>query len=284
MQSALLGAVHGLEQHVQDLFAQWNHGNLLKHAEELLTALSAENISTDAATLQPEATQAPAQANGSTAPEGSTAGYSCPQPSALHDECLCDSGGDITPGSALPKNSVGGDAYEGQSSPAGLHNSAAQPPSSEDMPSTSRQTSAQPPDEDPQPQLEITSTSVQTAENAARDRDSVEGPATHERVRGRHISQAAEEHEASQPDSMGARGLSARLRAALAEPLSAAMALAALAAAHFGAASLGLAASVGRMPWPLYLIGTRDSFTHHLHAECSRVSTACTHNSTVGLS
>ena len=55
------------------------------------------------------------------------------------------------------------------------------------------------------------------------------------------------------------------------------MALAALAAAHAGAASLGLAASAGRMPWPLYLIGTRDSFTHHLHAECSRVSSSCTH-------
>ena len=30
MHSALLGAIHGLEQHIQDLFAQWNRGDLSK--------------------------------------------------------------------------------------------------------------------------------------------------------------------------------------------------------------------------------------------------------------
>ena len=272
MQGALLRAIHGLEQHIQDLFAQWNHGDLLQHAEELLAALSAESVSTDAATQQTRAAQAPAQADGGTAAEGSSAERSRPEPSALHDESLCDSGRNLTPGSALPKESVGGNANEGQSSRAGMHSSAAQPPSSEDMPSTSRQNSAQLPEEDAQPQQEITVTSVRTAEKVAQVRDSDDAPATHDCSNGRRVSQAAEEHETSRPDSTGVEGLCTRLRAALAEPLSPAMALAALAAVHAGAASLGLAASVGRMSWPLYLIGTRDSFTHHLHAECSRVS------------
>ena len=70
----------------------------------------------------------------------------------------------------------------------------------------------------------------------------------------------------------GAESMSERLQAVLKGPVSAAKALAVLAAVHTGAASLGLAAGLGRMPWPLYLIGTRDSFTHHLHAQRSRVS------------
>ena len=276
MQSTLLGAMHGLEHHIQDLFAQWNHRDLLKHAEGLLAALNAESVSTAAAILQPKAAQAIAQANISTATEGSNAEHSQSESSAPHDDSLCDSGGDVTPGSASPKAIIDRDPKEGQSSRADMHSSAAQPPSSGDVPSESGQTSAQPPVEDAQPLLEITSTSVQTTERVATSRDSDAPPATHDCGNSRHVSQAAEEHEASRADSAGAEGVCARLRAALAEPLSPAMALAALAAAHAGAASLGLAAGAGRMPWPLYLIGTRDSFTHHLHAECGRVSSSCT--------
>ena len=277
MHSTLLGATHGLEQHIQDLFAQWNCGDLSKHAEELLAALYAESVSTDVANLQPEAAQAFAQAHVSTAAEGSNAEHSRPEPSALHNDSLCNSGGNITPDSALPKATVGGDAKEGQSSAAGMHSSAAQPSGSEDMPSTSRQSSAQLPDKDVQPQLQITSSSLQTAEEVAQFRDSDDAPATHGCSKGRRcFPQPAAEQEASRPDSRGAEGVCTMLRAALAEPLSPAMALAALAAAHAGVASLGLAAGAGRMPWPLYLIGTRDSFTHHLHAERSQVSTSCT--------
>ena len=284
MHSALLGAIHGLEQHIQDLFAQWNRGDLLKHAEELLAALSAESISTAAAILQPEAAQAFAQATISTATEGSDAEHSHLEPSAPHDDGLYDSSGTVTPGSAPLKTFIGGDSDEGKRSRADMYSSAAQPPSSEDMPSTSRQTSAQLPDEDVQPQLQITSSSVQTAGKVAQVRDSDDAFATHDCSKGRHVSQAAEAHETSGPDSTNAQSVCARLRAALTGPLSPAMALAALAAAHGGAASLGLAASAGKMPWPLYLIGTRDSFTHHLHAECSRVSTLCTQCTAFGVS
>ena len=68
-----------------------------------------------------------------------------------------------------------------------------------------------------------------------------------------------------------AQSLSESLSAILAGLMSPAMALTILAAVHMGAASLGLAAGLAKMPWPLYLISTRDSFTHHLHAERSQV-------------
>ena len=161
MQGTLLGAIHGLEQHIDDLFAQWNHGYLLEHAEELLAAIGTESVSTDAAAQQPEAAQASAQADSSTSAEGSYAEHSRPKPSALHGKSLWDS-------SALSKTCISGNAKEGESSPAGMHSSAAQPPSSVDVPGTLRQKPKQLSEEAAQPQLKITSTSLQPAEEVAR--------------------------------------------------------------------------------------------------------------------
>ena len=41
-------------------------------------------------------------------------------------------------------------------------------------------------------------------------------------------------------------------------------------AARTAASDLGLAAGVGPLPWPLYMIATRDSFSHHLHAHSTQ--------------
>jgi len=76
----------------------------------------------------------------------------------------------------------------------------------------------------------------------------------------------------SEPCVQATQHVSQTLRALLKGVVCPAMAVAVLAAVHAGATSLGLAAGLPKMPWPLYLIGTRDSFTHHLHADQRRVS------------
>ena len=63
---------------------------------------------------------------------------------------------------------------------------------------------------------------------------------------------------------------SLRAWAELQAPGDPAISLVLASAAHTAACDLGLAASVGPLPWPLYLIATRDSFTHHLHAHCTQ--------------
>lgn len=45
-------------------------------------------------------------------------------------------------------------------------------------------------------------------------------------------------------------------------------------AAHTAASDLSLSTGIGPLPWPLYLIATRDSFTHHLHAHSTKARTA----------
>ena len=43
-------------------------------------------------------------------------------------------------------------------------------------------------------------------------------------------------------------------------------------AAATAASDMGLASGAGPVPWPAYLVGTRDSFTHHLYAQSRQVS------------
>ena len=58
------------------------------------------------------------------------------------------------------------------------------------------------------------------------------------------------------------------------EPGDPAVSLVLASAAHTAASDLGLSAGVGPLPWPLYLIATRDSFTHHLQAHSTKARTA----------
>ena len=84
---------------------------------------------------------------------------------------------------------------------------------------------------------------------------------------------AAPAHERS-PPSPGPAGHSASGQQALDSlhtwagtqmPGDPAVSLVLASAAHTAAADLGLISGIGPLPWPLYLIATRDSFTHHLH-------------------
>lgn len=59
--------------------------------------------------------------------------------------------------------------------------------------------------------------------------------------------------------------------AGMSVPGDAASALVLASAASSALAALGISSSAGPVPWPLYLIGTRDSFTYHLHAESNQV-------------
>ncbi len=55
----------------------------------------------------------------------------------------------------------------------------------------------------------------------------------------------------------------------------AASALVLASAASSALTALGVLSSAGPVPWPLYLIGTRDSFKYHLHAESKQVCLQC---------
>lgn len=59
--------------------------------------------------------------------------------------------------------------------------------------------------------------------------------------------------------------------AGLGASVDAASALVLASAATSALAALGVSTSAGSLPWPLYLIGTRDSFTYALHAEQTEV-------------
>ena len=58
------------------------------------------------------------------------------------------------------------------------------------------------------------------------------------------------------------------------EPGDPAVSLVLASAAHTAAIDLGFSAGVGPLPWPLYFIATRDSFTHHLHAHSTKARSA----------
>ena len=253
IQGALLGAIHGLEQHCAGRFAEWNHQALLRHARHVATTLSAAeptSISSKIAPSHAELLQreSPLATSGSTPPEAPPSPMDVdtdvlggpPQQGNVEEHCLDN--GHTTAGSCEPELLSPGSA-------AALLGSDASHP---DMDAASCLPNAI------------------TVERRAGSMTAVEaaGPLLFDCLLQRSAPQA---QQPRCPAADGTESMSERLQAALKGPVSSAKALAVLAAVHTGAASLGLAAGLGRMPWPLYLIGTRDSFTHHLHAEQSRV-------------
>ncbi len=240
-QCALLGAVHGVEQHCASLFADWNRQALQQHAQHVATSLSAgasTGISNDVSPSRSEQQmQSPlAAVDSSPSPSaqhrGGTDGQSEQQSAGEQYQA-----GDIREGGLAPRLSSKGPCTD-----------VSQPNShAEDCPTIART-------------VDSTAGSMAGAEAA----DALaECPGQFS---------APQEHQPPCCPIDGTESMSGVLQAVLKGPLSSAKALAVLAAVHTGTASLGLAAGLGRMPWPLYLIGTRDSFTHHLHAEHSRVS------------
>ena len=252
VQSALLGAVHGLEQQCADLFADWNHQALLQHARHVADTLSAaepSTVSSDAAPSHAELLQmhSPHATPVSAPPEASTS------PGTVHSS-VCD-GTPKQEGTEERRQ----DAHTREGSPA------------PQLPSTGSKaapacSNALQPDSD----AVHRPTSASTADSRAGSVTAVEGAGLLTETPLQPSAPHAQQPRSRPADR--AASTSERLQAVLKGPVSSAKALAVLAAVHTGAASLGLAAGLGRMPWPLYLIGTRDSFTHHLHAEQSRVS------------
>ena len=242
----MLGAVHGIEQHCAGLFAEWNHKALLQHAQHVADTLSAEastSISSDVSPSHAELqTQCPLAAVDSAAPD--PLGSPSAQPSGVvgvHSEQL-----------SMEEQYQDSQTREDSHAPQ--------------LPSTDSCTHVLQPNSHAEDCLTIASM-IDSAAGSMAASEAAEGLAECPLQPSDCQAQQAGSNLAE-----GAEGMPVRLQAALKGPMSLAKALAVLAAVQTGAASLGLAAGLGRMPWPLYLIGTRDSFTHHLHAEQSRVS------------
>lgn len=251
VQGALLGAIHGLEQHCAGRFAEWNHQALLRHACHVATTFSATEptgVSSEVAPSHAELLKrgSPLATSVSTPPEAPPSPRAVdtdvpggpPQQGNGEEHCL-DS--PTTEGSRAPQLPSPGSA-------AALPGSDASHPDSDAascLPSAIT--------------VESRAGSMTAVKAAGPLPDCPRQPS------------APQAQQLRCPAADGMESMSERLQAALKGPVSLARALAVLAAVHMGAASLGLAAGLGRMPWPLYLIGTRDSFTHHLHAEQSQV-------------
>ena len=245
-QCALLGAVHGIEQHCAGLFAEWNHQALLQHAQHVANALLAgaprkisSNVSPSHAELQ---TQSPLSAAGSAPPQAFKTF------SAQH-------------------SGVSGGQSEQQSMEEQHQASHTREASHAPQPSSTGSCS----------HVLRASTHADDCTTIASIVDSTAGSMAATKAAGPLAEcplqpSAPQAHQPLCCPVEGTESVSGMLQAVLKGPLSSAKALAVLAAVQTGAASLGLAAGLSRMPWPLYLIGTRDSFTHHLHAEQSRVS------------
>ena len=255
-QCALLGAMHSLEQEVAELFKEWNREALVHHAQELVQALSADMPShgragstTYCAPMEqqgipeerPETVDALRTASTKpwVASEGCTAAAQGPSSSATEGSCQ------------HAETTAGSSATQLSSSPQPASEPSCSALSSEILACLASGTwpCGTPTGADP----------VREGDRVALHSREPPGSPT-----GQHMSGNAE-------GPRDAKVFLERLHAALEAPLSPATALAVLAAVHVGVASMGRAAAVARMPWPLYLIGTRDSFAHHLHVERSQV-------------
>lgn len=252
VQSALLGAIHGLEQHCARLIAEWNHQALFDHAQHLTDSFAA-GLLTATSSGAPPGHEKLQQRQSSHA----TLGGSPPETLETPDSEQADAAGGSGKQESADVQCQGtrtGEASRpqlpGLAAPAALASSNAlqTSPKASDQPATAIGTDC-----------EAGSLSAYGAAGSPRGCDHQPARPPAEQL----ASRLAE----------GAKSGSERLQAVLEGPVSPAMAVAVLAAVHAGAASLGLTAGLHRMPWPLYLIDTRDSFTHHLHVEhCHVVS------------
>ena len=254
-QGALLGAMHSLEQEVAELFKEWNWEALVHHAQELVQALSADMPSQGRAGSSTGCAQVEQQGIPEDRPETVDAlRTASTEPLVASEGCTIavqEPSSSITEGSCQHVETTAGSSAQLSSSPQPASEPSCSARVSESLACLANGTTpcGTPTGADP----------VREGDRIALHSSEPPGSPT-----GQHMSENAE-------GPCDAKVFLERLHAALEAPLSPATALAVLAAVHVGAASLGRAAAVARMPWPLYLIGTRDSFAHHLHVERSQV-------------
>lgn len=271
------------------LFAEWNHEALLQHAQQLARALSAGSataISKDAASssAKPPHMQLLLASSDSVPSEGLVTPHmghlELTQPVLAPDSCSSGTGGGNISTEGLEKQGLatssdtmqpdahfGGPTNNGEAE----HNQIIQ--------ATPAHSRAELPSSACAPGLPCSDISCGLSDALDCIVDSVSQSGSAEPAKeGATLTECISEPcvQATQQPMHGhaqlAQHVSQTLWALLKGVVCPAMAVAVLAAVHAGATSLGLAAGLPKMPWPLYLIGTRDSFTHHLHADQRRVS------------
>jgi hypothetical protein len=282
-QALLAGAVQSLERHLSGLFASWNRAALAGFAARLSGPVERSLRCTEqtcepnhcGGLLQPDVGAGAAEAaDGLRRPEQSCEPSRCggqPQPDAGAGAAEAADAAPSTwaspsgPGlDCAQPEAVTGCSVESATAVKGLREPDLAP--------------STPAGRDVRPALPAAAACATPAAAAT----AVPLPVTAQAVTGPAQQQGAQQQaagaEAAAPEQTARSaaavaagdGLSAWAAAHPAGDPAAALVLAS--AAFTAACDMGLASGAGPVPWPQYLISTRDSFTHHLHARATQAS------------
>ena len=260
-----MGAVQGLERHVSRLFVVWNRDALSGFAAGLSQAVE-RNLRAAGwgCELQQPAAPCLSAALAADAAEGSV-----PLPASPGSHAMLLQGVHAQPGSppAVPRGCTAGKGQDSAELEIGAGGLAAGP------------------------HVETAEPGLAPSTPAGRDvRSPLAATPVPQPITGQVITQPVHSQRGQEAASVGAAGSrppSSSRAALLAEKAAPdrlaawaarqpsgdpAAALVLASAAATAACDMGLASGAGPVPWPAYLIGTRDSFAHHLHAQPTEVT------------